>query len=242
MKKRVFTSLVLVGLLTLSLTGCKKEEAAPEVPVEEAIVPEEEAAPVEEIVKEVCSLCELEKECKTYLIEGKEYIVCDDDFNEFAHAMGLVDDADAPDEETELESTDTPASEPKSSQIPVCSLCEMEKECDTYEVDGQKYVVCPDCYNEFATAFGLNEDTAGPTCSLCEVQKVCGEYTADGQTYIVCPDCAEEFATAFEDTADKHTCSGCEEEKICGKYVVDGTTYYVCIRDFEEFAYGMGLY
>ena len=152
MKKKILTSMILIGLFAFSLVGCKKEEPVPEAPVEEAIIPEEDAAPVEEVVKQICSLCEQEKECNTYLIEGKEYVVCNDDFNEFAHGMGLVDDMEALDEETELKSDDTPASELESSQIPVCSLCEMEKECDTYEVDGQSYIVCPDCYNEFATA------------------------------------------------------------------------------------------
>ena len=38
-----------------------------------------------------------------------------------------------------------------------CSLCEVSKACSTYEVDGEKYIVCDDCYNEFATAFGLND-------------------------------------------------------------------------------------
>jgi len=239
MKNRIVVSAILAGLFMFSLIGCKKEEPISETPAVDEVINDEDAAP--EIIKEICSLCEQEKECDTYTIDGKDYLVCDDDFEEFAHGMGLIIDPEMPSEEIEPSSDDT-SKEPASSQIPVCSLCEQEKECDTYEVDGMKYIVCPDCYNEFATAFGLNAEAAEPICSLCEVQKVCGEYTADGQIYVVCPDCAEEFASAFEDTADKHICSACETEQICGKYTVDGTNYYVCIGDFDEFAHGMGLY
>ena len=36
-----------------------------------------------------------------------------------------------------------------------CSLCEIEKECGVYFVEEQEYIVCDDCYNEFAHGMGL---------------------------------------------------------------------------------------
>ena len=36
-----------------------------------------------------------------------------------------------------------------------CSLCEIEKECGVYYVEEQEYIVCDDCYNEFAHGMGL---------------------------------------------------------------------------------------
>ena len=38
----------------------------------------------------------------------------------------------------------------------ICSGCEQEKVCGTYTVDGVDYIVCDDCYEEFATGMGLN--------------------------------------------------------------------------------------
>ncbi|MBE5972313.1 MAG: hypothetical protein E7246_07345 [Lachnoclostridium sp.] len=43
-------------------------------------------------------------------------------------------------------------------EILKCSGCEIEKACGKYEVNGQTYVVCDDCYNEFATGMGLKND------------------------------------------------------------------------------------
>ena len=40
-------------------------------------------------------------------------------------------------------------------ELLLCSGCEVTKPCGIYAVDGQKYIVCDDCYNEFATAFDL---------------------------------------------------------------------------------------
>lgn len=122
-----------------------------------------------------CSLCEVEKKCGSYEADGVYYDVCDDCFNEFAHAFGLygVDE--------------------------ICSLCESNSDTECYEVDGQSYYVCYGCYDEFATAFGLYEEETETTqvCSHCEVAKECGTYEVNGEYYVVCDDCYGEFAYAF---------------------------------------------
>lgn len=123
-----------------------------------------------------CSLCEEYKECGEYTVDGQTYLVCDNDYAEFAYAFGLNEEAVA---------------------TQVCSLCEVAKPCGEYTVDGQTYLVCDDDYAEFAYAFGLNDTAASQVCSLCEVEKPCGEYTVDGQTYLVCDDDYAEFAHAF---------------------------------------------
>ena len=43
-------------------------------------------------------------------------------------------------------------------EILTCSGCEATKACGKYEVNGQTYIVCDDCYNEFATGMGLKND------------------------------------------------------------------------------------
>lgn len=40
---------------------------------------------------DVCGGCELEKECTIYNIDGVDYYVCDDCYEEFATGMGLLD-------------------------------------------------------------------------------------------------------------------------------------------------------
>ena len=167
-----------------------------------------------------CSLCEVEKDCGYYEADGAYYYVCDDCFNEFAHAFGLygVDE--------------------------VCSLCGTNSDTECYEVDGQSYYVCYSCYDEFATAFGLYDETTTSTkvCSLCQVEKECGTYEADGEYYDVCDDCFNEFATAFGlYGADKEVCGLCEATSDTECYVVDGQSYYVCPACYGEFAEAFGL-
>lgn len=43
-------------------------------------------------------------------------------------------------------------------EILTCSGCEVEKACGKYEVNGQTYIVCDDCYDEFAAGMGLKND------------------------------------------------------------------------------------
>ena len=75
-------------------------------------------------------------------------------------------------------------------QIPsTCSLCERSVYCPQYEVDGVIYVVCDNCYGEFATAFNILS-----YCSQCAEDKICGHYMVDDLPYSVCDDCYAEFA------------------------------------------------
>ena len=73
-----------------------------------------------------------------------------------------------------------------------CSLCEVEKMCGTYTAEGQEYIVCPECANEFVHAFSETADKQ--ECSLCEEEKICGTYTVDGKEYVVCKEDYNEFA------------------------------------------------
>lgn len=124
-----------------------------------------------------------------------------------------------------------------------CSLCEVEKECYTYEADGAYYDVCDDCFNEFCHAFGLYG--VDEICSLCEATSDTECYDVDGQSYYVCYSCYDEFATAFglyeEETDTSQVCSLCEVAKECGTYEVDGVYYIVCDDCYGEFAYAFGL-
>ena len=95
-------------------------------------------------------------------------------------------------QDQEEQQTSGDADVAKASYIDTCSLCETEQICGTYTADGQEYVVCHDCSNEFTTAFAETADKH--TCSLCEVEKICATYIVDNKEYIVCPDDFEEFS------------------------------------------------
>lgn len=171
---------------------------------------------------QLCSLCEEYKECGSYTVNGITYLVCDNDYNEFAHAFDLE--------------TYTPV-------CSVCDLCGQIKECGEYFANDMLYYVCDDDYNEFVNSYGLASESTYPVCSLCEQAKDCGEYFVNGQTYYVCDDDYNEFAYAFglASTSTGQVCSLCEQVKDCGEYTVDGQTYYVCDDDYNEFAYAFGL-
>ena len=83
-----------------------------------------------------------------------------------------------------------------------CGGCEEQKACEVYYIDDDRYIVCSDCYVEFATAMDLLSNgehlgNANCECGGCEVEKDCGIYWVDGQEYYVCDDCYEEFATGM---------------------------------------------
>lgn len=48
-----------------------------------------------------------------------------------------------------------PVSEAEVSTTQTCSLFVRDIECGSYEADGQTYLVCDDCYPEFAEGFDL---------------------------------------------------------------------------------------
>lgn len=183
MKKKLFAMLLVSCLLGCSFMGCSTKKAE-ETTDTEATSETEETTEAEEATLQVCSGCEDEKECQTYTVDDTDYIVCDDCYPEFAEGMGLI--------EHHEESHHTTA----SNYTTVCTGCKEAKDCKTYCVNDTHYLVCDDCYPEFATGMGLDA-TVNAICSLCEVDKICKTYTVDGQDYIVCDDCYNEFATAF---------------------------------------------
>lgn len=162
----------------------------------------------------VCGGCEEHKVCQVYYIDDDRYFVCDDCYDEFATGMGLVDDTtDASDANTDTsdkadttnktdkadtsnktDTTDTPEAD-DSFLYQLCSGCETEKRCGTYVVDGVDYVVCDDCYEEFATGMGIEVELK--VCGGCEQEKECSTVTIDGVQYVVCDDCYDEFATGM---------------------------------------------
>ena len=73
----------------------------------------------------------------------------------------------------------------------ICSRCQREVVCGTYEVDGEVFILCDSCFSEFAYEYDYTS-----ICGLCENEKVCGHYEVDGSVYVVCDDCYASFAEA----------------------------------------------
>lgn len=80
MKRKIVTIGCMVGLLAFATTGCQNDDVLVDNNNEETTNLQQ------------CSLCEVVKECGTYTVDGLDYIVCDDCYNEFQHGMGLIDD------------------------------------------------------------------------------------------------------------------------------------------------------
>ena len=110
MEKKILISLLIASFVLFGMTGCQKEDSIPKEPVQkqqiqgeskeelqEEKIPSteenEEAADIQESSTLTCSLCEEERICGVYVVEGKEYVVCPDDYEEFAHGMGLIEDS-----------------------------------------------------------------------------------------------------------------------------------------------------
>ena len=76
MKKKLITTTLVLSLLLFGLVGCQKDTA-------------DTSNDTTEVTLQICSGCEIEKECGTYTVDGEDYIVCDDCYDEFATGMGL---------------------------------------------------------------------------------------------------------------------------------------------------------
>ena len=98
----------------------------------------------------------------------------------------------------------------QESSTPACSLCEEEKLCATYTAESTEYIVCPDCANEFRTAFAEIADKQ--ICSGCEEEKICGVYVVEDKEYVVCPDDYNEFAHGMGLNEDSYTTSDTEAD------------------------------
>ena len=82
MKKRIIATLLMLSLMAIGLMGCQNETTSETT---------SETDNQDKTITAECSLCEVEKECGVYTVDGQEYIVCDGCYNEFAHGMGLAD-------------------------------------------------------------------------------------------------------------------------------------------------------
>ena len=194
MKKKLIVAVVAASMMALCLTGCQKEDQAPVSSAQsEGSAGAEQTAGDNKL--QVCSGCQEEKECQTYTVDGQDYIVCDDCYDEFATGMGLNDTDNG------VDTGSNSGAGQSTAALQTCSGCQEKKECQTYTVDGQDYIVCDDCYDEFATGMGLKDVDNGAAsvqkCSGCEEEKECQIYTVDGQDYIVCDDCYDEFASGM---------------------------------------------
>ena len=56
------------------------------------------------------------------------------------------------DEEAAAEKTVSENTETSETVEEVCDGCQKQKECSTYTVDGEKYIVCDDCYEDYKDA------------------------------------------------------------------------------------------
>lgn len=95
MKKKLLTTILVLSLVTLGLAGCQKEDTPTDAPTD---VQEESTdtdtdtdtdTTIPETSLQTCGGCEVEKECGTYTVDGTDYYVCDDCYEEFAYGMGL---------------------------------------------------------------------------------------------------------------------------------------------------------
>ena len=102
------------------------------------------------------------------------------------------------------------AADIQESSTLTCSLCEEEKICAVYTAEGVEYIVCPDCANEFRTAFAETADKQ--ICSGCEEERICGVYVVEGKEYVVCPDDYEEFAHGMGLIEDSNMTSDAEAD------------------------------
>ena len=81
MKKKLLTTALVLSLLTFGLAGCQNDTTTADT--------QNETTDSEVVTLQICGGCEQEKECGTYTVDGVDYIVCDDCYDEFAHGMGL---------------------------------------------------------------------------------------------------------------------------------------------------------
>ena len=110
----------------------------------------------------------------------------------------------------------------------ICSRCQRDVVCGTYEVDGKVFILCDSCFSEFAYEYDYTS-----ICGLCENEKVCGHYEVDGSVYVVCDDCYGEFAYAMQ---IPEMCDLCRELVVCSSYEVDGMVWIICHDCYGEFA------
>ena len=89
MRKKLLTTILVLSLVTLGLAGCQKEDTPTDTPtsVQDESTGTDTTPP--ETSLQTCGGCEIEKECGIYTVDGTDYYVCDDCYEEFAYGMGL---------------------------------------------------------------------------------------------------------------------------------------------------------
>lgn len=89
MKKKLLTTILVLSLVTLGLAGCQKEDTPTDAPTDVQEESTDTDTTIPETSLQTCGGCEVEKECGTYTVDGTDYYVCDDCYEEFAYGMGL---------------------------------------------------------------------------------------------------------------------------------------------------------
>lgn len=89
MKKKLLTTILVLSLVTLGLAGCQKEDTPTDAPTDVQEESNDTDTTTPETSLQTCGGCEVEKECGTYTVDGTDYYVCDDCYEEFAYGMGL---------------------------------------------------------------------------------------------------------------------------------------------------------
>ena len=93
MKKKLLTTILVLSLVTLGLAGCQTEDTPTDTPASVQDESTDTGANTDittpETSLQICGGCEVEKECGTYTVDGTDYYVCDDCYEEFAYGMGL---------------------------------------------------------------------------------------------------------------------------------------------------------
>lgn len=115
----------------------------------------------------------------------------------------------------------------------VCSLCEEAKMCGTYQIGETSYIVCDDCFGEFAYAFDYKS-----VCSGCQFEKVCSCYTVEEAVYLVCDDC---FPTFAYEKQIPQMCNVCQQMVNCATYDLKGNPYVICDECYPSWAEANGL-
>lgn len=87
MKKKLLTTILVLGLFTFGLAGCQKNPTTDDTTANTTT----DSTTSDDVTTSIqtCGGCEVEKECGTYTVDGTDYYVCDDCYEEFATGMGL---------------------------------------------------------------------------------------------------------------------------------------------------------
>lgn len=89
MKKKFVTTILVLSLVAFGLAGCQKDTVSDTTTGDETTDSTVSDDTTNSKSLQICGGCENEKECGTYTVDGTDYYVCDDCYEEFAYGMGL---------------------------------------------------------------------------------------------------------------------------------------------------------